>query len=211
MEQYTLHVEYLRKDFNRKNVFSDISFEIRSGQSIAITGRNGSGKSTLVKILSGVLSATSGKVVLECGGRDIPTNERHRYVGFVSPYLQLYDEFSALENLTLCASLRGRTYNGSYGEELLGLVNLSSRKNDIVRTYSSGMKQRLKYAFALLHQPQILILDEPAANLDMEGIEMLRKVMKIQCEKGILIIATNDNDDVRYVDRAVSVEKGGSR
>jgi heme exporter protein A len=211
MEKYSLHVEYLRKDFNRKNVFWDISFELNSGQSIAITGRNGSGKSTLVKILSGVLSATSGKVVLEYGGYEIPADERHRYVGFVSPYLQLYDEFSALENLTLCASLRGQTYNGSRGEELLGLVNLSSRKNDIVRTYSSGMKQRLKYAFALLHKPQILILDEPAANLDTEGIEMLRRVMKMQCEKGILVIATNDSDDVRYVDRTVSVEKGGSR
>jgi heme exporter protein A len=210
MELSTLHVEYLRKDFNRKNVFSDISFEIRTGQSIAITGRNGSGKSTLVKILSGVLSATSGNVILECGGRVIPADERYRYIGFVSPYLQLYDEFSALENLTLCASLRGRPYNGSYGDELLGLVNLTSRKNDIVRTYSSGMKQRLKYAFALLHQPQILILDEPAANLDTEGIGMLRKVMGMQCEKGMLIIATNDSDDVRYVDRTISVEKEGS-
>ncbi len=211
MEQYILHVESLKKVFNRRTVFSDISFEIRSGQSLAITGRNGSGKSTLAKILSGVLSATSGKVLLECNGREIPAAERHDCVGFVSPYLQLYDEFSALENLQLCASLRGLEYNSSRGDTLLELVNLSSRKHETVRTYSSGMKQRLQYAFALLHEPQILILDEPTANLDAEGIEMVRTVMKTQRDKGILIIATNDSDDLHYVDTAISVEKGRGR
>jgi heme exporter protein A len=209
MDHYSLHVKNLRKDFNRKTVFSDMTFDLHGGESIAITGRNGSGKSTLVKILSGVLSPTSGSVILVCDGREIPSEERHQYVGFVSPYLQLYDEFSALENLTLCASLRGQRYDSSYGDELLGRVNLSSRRHDIVRTYSSGMKQRLKYAFALLHRPSVLILDEPAANLDAEGIEMVRNVMKMQSEKGILIIATNDSDDLRHVGRVLSVEKGG--
>ncbi len=211
MRQHILHVESLRKDFNRRTVFSDISFEIGSGQSIAITGKNGSGKSTLAKILSGVLSATSGKVLLKCSGSEISADERHEHIGFVSPYLQLYDEFSALENLRLCASLRGLQYEDFQGDALLDLVDLSSRKNDPVRIYSSGMKQRLKYAFALLHQPQILILDEPTANLDSEGIDMARLVMKTQCEQGILIIATNDKDDLRHVDTAISVEKGGGR
>ncbi|MGD0339382.1 MAG: ABC transporter ATP-binding protein [Bacteroidota bacterium] len=211
MKQHILHVESLRKDFNRRTVFSDISFEIRSGQSIAITGKNGSGKSTLAKILSGVLSPTSGKVLLECGGSEIPARERHEHIGFVSPYLQLYDEFSALENLRLCASLRGIQYEDFQGDALLDLVDLSSRKNDPVRIYSSGMKQRLKYAFALLHRPYILILDEPTANLDSEGIEMATMFMKTQCDQGILIIATNDKDDLRHVDTAISVEKGRGR
>jgi heme exporter protein A len=209
MEQFRLHVDELRKDFNRKTVFSNISFEIASGQSLAITGRNGSGKSTLVKILSGVLSPTSGNVLLECDGSEIPLTERYECIGFVSPYLQLYDEFSALENLHHCMSLRGRDYPAARGDSLLGIVGLLSRKNDTVRTYSSGMKQRLKYAFALLHEPQILMLDEPTANLDSEGIAMVRAVMKTQTEKGILIIATNDDDDLRFVDSSMSVEKGG--
>ena len=211
MDQTILKIESLRKAFNRKTVFSDITFEIRSGQSIAVIGRNGSGKSTLVKILAGVLSATSGNVLLNCRDRTVPAEERHTHVGFVSPYLQLYEEFSALENLRLASALRGDTYDASRGHMLLDMVVLSSGNNDPVRTYSSGMKQRLKYAFALLNEPPILILDEPTANLDSDGIGMVRRVMEEQRTKGILIIATSDDDDVRYVDGTVSVERGVGR
>jgi heme exporter protein A len=211
MEQCILRAETLRKDYNRKSVFSDITFEIQSGHSLAITGKNGSGKSTLAKILSGVLSTTSGTILLKCAGRDIPDDERHEHTGFVSPYMQLYEEFSAYENLRLCSSLRGLVYDPTAGDGLLEMVGLSSRRNDPVRTYSSGMKQRLKYAFALLHKPHILILDEPTANLDSEGIQLVRTVMKAHGETGILIIATNDNEDLRFVDSAISVEKGRGR
>jgi heme exporter protein A len=90
--------------------------------------------------------------------------------------------------------------------ELLKQVGLSDRKDDFVRTYSSGMKQRLKYAFALLHQPPILLLDEPASNLDREGIATVYEIMQRQKQRGVLIIATNDPGDLQLCDQVINIE-----
>jgi heme exporter protein A len=180
----------LRKTFNRRVIFEGISFSLESGGTLLVTGRNGSGKSTLVKILAGVLSPSRGSV------------RRSGDVGLVSPYLQLYDEFSAEENLRLGMALRGLPYEGPRGEELLRRVGLHTRKDDPVRAYSSGMKQRAKYAFALIHRPGILLLDEPMSNLDADGISIVRGIMAGHREAGLLVVATNDLADIdRYDER----------
>ena len=90
---------------------------------------------------------------------------------------------------------------------LLKQFSLYEKRNDELRTYSSGMKQRLKYCAALLHEPPLLVLDEPCANLDEEGIAVVRDVMTHQKRAGILIIATNDRDDLTYADSVVTVER----
>jgi heme exporter protein A len=171
-----------------------------------ITGRNGSGKSTLVKILCGVLTPTEGTVRI--GGTrarrdiDIPST-----IGMVSPYLQLYDEFTGEENLHLALSIRGRRPDPSWSGTLMEKVGLGGRGNDLVRTYSSGMKQRLKYAFALVHRPTILVLDEPMANLDADGIAVVRAIMGEHRRKGILVVATNDLTDVDHFDLRVHLDR----
>lgn len=198
MMDLRLQASGLRKDFNRKGIFRDVTFTVGAGETLLITGSNGSGKSTLVKIISDVLSPTAGTLDLIVD-RDTVTR-RSRWCGLVSPYLQLYDEFSALENLELCLRIRG--YQAASGPMMSALetVGLAKRGKDVVRTFSSGMKQRLKYAFALIHEPAVLILDEPTANLDAGGIGMVRKVMQDQRNKGILIVATNDLTDVEQYD-----------
>ena len=191
----------VRKVFNRRTIFDGISFRVVQGGTLLISGRNGSGKSTLVKILAGVLSPTAGDVTL-AGPPQRSASERTRWVGFVSPYLQLYEEFTAMENLHLALSLRGARADSKSGTELLDLLGLADRRHDPVRTFSSGMKQRVKYAFALVHRPPVLILDEPMANLDAEGIEAVRGLMRAQCSQGILVVATNELTDVeRYEER----------
>lgn len=192
-----LHIEAsgIKKVFNRRTVFENVSFSIASHQTLLITGRNGSGKSTLVKIISDVLSPTEGEIVVR-EGETVVTDSRSTLVGLVSPYLQLYDEFSAEENLWYTIALRGKIPDIIHIHSLLKRVFLLNRKDDPVRTYSSGMKQRLKYAFALAHSPRILVLDEPTSNLDTEGIAMVRAIMSEQRETGILIVATNELSDV---------------
>src|SRR5262249_4432218 len=143
---------------------------VSGAQSLAVTGPNGSGKSTLMKIIAGVLSPTSGSVRLSVNGSTLPADRHYAHLGFVSPYLQLYEEFSAWENLHILARIREAATNDASVMELLRLVQLVDRRHDPVRTYSSGMKQRLKYASALLHAPSMLLLDEPTANLDEQGI-----------------------------------------
>ncbi len=205
MAQVTLTADGLSKTFNRRRIFSGISFGLQSGSSLAITGRNGSGKSTLVKILCGVLTPTRGNVGMTLDGKTVPAADRFTLIGLVSPYLQLYDEFTGWENLRLSARIRGLAVRDEEITGLLERVALADRRNDYVRTYSSGMKQRLKYAFALLHRPPILVLDEPASNLDVDGVEIIRTMMTEQRRHGILIVATNDADDLGYCETVVDL------
>ena len=195
----------LRKLFNRRLIFSDVGFAVSQTDTLLITGRNGSGKSTLVKILCGLLSPSAGTVVIRVG-QEIQDADRPAVVGLVAPYLQMFEEFSAIENLQLAASLRGWPFDRRRAEGLLERVGLDIRRNDPVRSYSSGMKQRVKYSFALLHAPPILVLDEPMANLDADGIAMVRRVMEEQRQERILVVATNDLSDCPRVDATVSLD-----
>jgi heme exporter protein A len=199
-----LEAHRLKKVFNRRVIFQNISFTVRDRQTLLVTGRNGSGKSTLVKILSDVLSPTEGTVVLKQASA-ASVGKRVDWIGLVSPYMQLYDEFSAEENLQLACAMRGRRWNAAAIHALLKKVFLYERRSDAVRTFSSGMKQRMKYAFALVHRPPILILDEPTTNLDAEGIQMVKEIMREQQEQGILIVATNDVTDVERCDLQVDL------
>lgn len=210
MADFTLHITDVKKVFNRRVIFEGIRDCLRKTEALAVTGRNGSGKSTLAKIIAGVLSPSAGSVVYEYRGVRLKQENLFRHVGFVAPYLQLYDEFSGYENLVVFARLRALKPTSEMYDRLLELVNLLSCKNDLVRTYSSGMKQRLKYAFALLHRPPLLVLDEPMANLDAEGVSMVHEVMQQHRQDGILVAATNDSNDVKYCDRVLNLDDRSS-
>ncbi len=194
--------ENLKKLFNWRVIFQDVRFNVTRGQTLLITGRNGSGKSTLVKIISGVLTPTAGKITITRDGKAVAGQG---LVGMVSPYLQMYDEFSARENVQFALAIRGRKADAAWVDELLERVGLSHRMHDAVRTYSSGMKQRVKYAFALAHRPPVLLLDEPMANLDSEGASIVREIMSMQRNEGILVVATNDLSDIDHYDLRVDL------
>src|SRR5690349_5533489 len=119
MRDVSLRGTKLTKTYNRRNVFAQIDFDMSGMQSWAIVGRNGSGKSTLVKIIAGLLSATSGEVLLTVDGKPVRRDDQYHYIGFVSPYLQLYEEFTAYENLALFSRLRGGTFDAERVEALL--------------------------------------------------------------------------------------------
>lgn len=199
MSAMTLTATGVTKDFNRRTIFRDVSMSLSKGASLAITGRNGSGKSTLVKVIAGLLSATGGKVEYSYDGKRLDIEDLRYHIGLVSPYLQLYDEFSGSENLELLSRIRSDTgVDSKRIQEVLENVGLWERKWDYVRTYSSGMKQRLKYAFAVLHRPSFLILDEPTSNLDHDGIAMVKQVANEQTRSGVLIVATSDANEAGW-------------
>lgn len=197
----------LRKVFDRRVIFDGVSFALEGNGTLLITGRNGSGKSTLLKIIAGVLAPTAGTMRVEQEGA-AGAFAQHELVGMVSPYLQMYEEFTAEENLRTASAIRGVTFDTPFAHALLRRVGLFARKDDPVRTFSSGMKQRVKYAFALLHRPPVLLLDEPMSNLDAEGIAIVRAVMEEHRTAGILVVATNDLTDCERPD--ISVELHGN-
>ncbi len=205
MPSIDITADRVRKDFNRRPIFTGVSFSLRAGDTLAVSGRNGSGKSTLLKIIASLLSPTSGSITLTAAGVRVPDRMMFTQIGMVAPYLHVYEEFSALENLRLIDRIRGGSRTTLEYERLLGMVSLEQRKHDHVRTFSSGMKQRLKYALAWMHRPGLLLLDEPRTNLDAEGIAMMRTLFDQQRATGITIIATNEQDDVDLCAGSISI------
>ncbi len=201
----------LKKDFDRKNIFRNVSFTLRNKDSIAITGKNGSGKSTLVKILANIHSQSSGEIQIKINGGLIQRKDYYKYIGLVSPYLNLYDEFSGYENLHLVTKIR--SLDESLIESVLKRVGLWERRNDLVKIYSSGMKQRMKIAFSILHNPPILLFDEPTSNLDAEGIKLVDSIAEEYKEKSVLLIATNDEHEKSLCNNEVNLDalKGGGK
>jgi heme exporter protein A len=212
MSDLKLVVTGLGRDYNRRPVFRNVAFTVESPGSVAITGLNGAGKSTIMKILAGVVSPTAGTVRFERAGVLLPMETVQVRIGFVSPYLNLYDEFSAEENLQVLARIRsGVAPAAEQIERRLRQVDLWNRRSDLLGTFSSGMKQRLKYAAALLHDPEILMLDEPASNLDSEGAVIVREAAMEHRKSGMLIVATNNEEEAGWCGQRVHLTGRGAR
>jgi len=196
MSSYSIEAKEITKTFGRRLIFEGISFSHEGKGVVGISGPNGSGKSTLVKIVAGLLSPSKGKVIHKDHEKEIIPEKLHNHIGFVSPYLILYEEFSAWENLNYFARIRGVNFEKERIEKLLDHFLLLNRKDDLVKTYSSGMKQRMKFIFALMHNPELLILDEPTSNLDIEGKNSVYEIVKDEGRNNIVIIASNETADL---------------
>ena len=200
-----LRLEGISRRFGRRRVFEDLTVAVNHGEVLVVTGPNGSGKSTLLLVIAGLLRPNRGRVVATLDGKPLPDAERRRWLGMVAPDLTLYPELTALENLSFFERVRGRKPQESDLNALLERVGLTGRGDDPVGTFSSGMRQRLKYAFALAHRPLVLLLDEPTANLDVSGVSMVEEVIAEQRERGVLVLATNEPEEVRHGDRCVQL------
>lgn len=195
--------------FGTRPVFASVAAEVRAGQVLAITGPNGAGKSTLLRIIAGLMPPAQGTVQVRVDGVPQNAQARRRCIGYVAPDLTLYRELTGVENLEFFARLQGITLTRDHLKILLTDVGLLGRGSDLVRTYSSGMRQRLKYAFALLSCPPILLLDEPTANLDTNGREMVERVIAAQRTRpggGLTILATNEPQETAWGDHLVRLE-----
>ncbi len=201
----SLEVKGLGKWFFTRRVFDGLDFTLQERGSLVVTGKNGSGKTTLLRILSGLIRPTKGQVTISSDGRNLTPEQSKGLFGLVMPDLELYGELSALENLLFLSRIRGLNFERDKLQQKLDWAGLTGRENDLVISFSSGMKQRLKYAFALLFEPRILLLDEPTMNLDQEGILMVDRVVSQQRDRGMLILATNEEADLKYADQIIQL------
>ena len=161
----------LRRDFGERTALAHVSARLEPGESLAVLGPNGSGKSTLLRVLAGLLRPSAGEVsVLGCA---LPkqTHLLRGRVGYLGHSPLLYRDLSPRENLGLAAALHGfeRTASSPRIEELLEAVGMAQRGDDRVAELSAGMKQRVDICRAVLHEPTLLLLDEPEAHLDTEA------------------------------------------
>jgi len=201
----SLQTKELGKWFGTRKIFDRVDLYLEEKGSLVVTGKNGSGKTTLLKILCGLLRPTKGEVLINFGERNLTREESRNLLGLVMPDLELYGELTALENLLFLSRIRGLSLSRGELKKRVDQVGLAGREDDLVFSFSSGMRQRLKYALALLFEPRVLLLDEPTANLDEEGISLVDRVVARQKERGILILATNEKADLKYGDQVIQL------
>ncbi len=205
--EHRIEIKEVAHQFGWRQVFAPLSASVSGGQTLVISGINGAGKSTLLRIIAGLLTPTEGTVAVTIAGQQQDALSRRNSIGYVAPDLTLYRELSAAENLQFFARLRGITLTRDDLIALLTQVGLRGRGKDLVGTYSSGMRQRLKYAFALLSQPPILLLDEPTANLDIHGVAIVEQIVAEQKQRGgISIVATNEPRELEWGDSVARLE-----
>lgn len=208
-----IHVRNLTKSFDGLVAVDGISFTIESGEIFGLLGPNGAGKTTTISMLSTMLKPTSGTATIN--GHDIVTGEDdvRKSIGIVFQDQSLDEELTAYENM----DFHGRLYRiGGEGRrrrigELLALVGLDDRKDDLVKTYSGGMRRRLEIARGLLHEPKVLFLDEPTLGLDPQTRNHLWEyIARLNDEKGITIILTTHymEEADRLCDRVAIIDRG---
>ncbi len=189
-----IRVQHLTKTFGDFTAVNDISFEVQAGEIFAFLGPNGAGKTTTIKMLTTLLKPTAGKIHLNNHDPVTHSSEARRSFGIVFQDPSVDDELTAHENMHFHAVLYGAPESGDRKrriQELLEFVDLWDRRNDLVKTFSGGMKRRLEIARGLLHQPKVIFLDEPTIGLDPQTRNhMWAYLQKLNAEKNVTVFFT---------------------
>ncbi|MCW7069085.1 MAG: ABC transporter ATP-binding protein [Methanophagales archaeon] len=210
-----IEVQNLTKTFNGKTVLKDVSFEVKEGEIFGYLGPNGAGKTTTLRIILGLLNPTSGNAFVMGQNLGLGENEALRNkVGVLLEDDGVYDRLSAYENLDYYAQLYGlsdRIERKGRIRELLESVGLSDRINDKVGRFSKGMRRKLALARAIVHEPEVLFLDEPSSGLDPEAQIMVRDlILQLSEEMGVTIfLNSHDLDEVQRICTKIAILQSG--
>jgi heme exporter protein A len=206
-----IEVTQVHKRYGRKPVLRGVDLAVEAGQVAALLGANGAGKTTLMRIIAGLAKPDRGTVAL--GGVQVTRalHELRRYIGLVSHLPLLYDSLSGAENLACFARLYDIQDANARVEQVLHAVDLWPRRHDAVRTYSRGMVQRLAIGRAILHNPPVLLLDEPDTGLDPASAELLHQLIRSlgAADRAILLTTHNLERALQWAD-SVSVLADGT-
>jgi heme exporter protein A len=186
----------IRRRFGRLAVLRGVSGEATTGELLLVTGGNGSGKSTLLRCLAGLLAPDAGEIELADGNGALSARERRLRVGYLAPDLAFYEALTTLENLHFFARLR--RVDPTRAVALLDRVGLPHDR--AAGALSSGMLQRLRWCWALLHRPPVLLLDEPFQNLDDPGRRVARELLDEQLGRGLAVVANPSDLELPRVD-----------
>lgn len=206
-------VSHLVKKYKTTVAVDDISFEVKKGEFFALLGPNGAGKSTTIKMLTTLLEPTSGEITLNGANPKNNKDSVRKSFGIVFQDPSLDDDLTAWENMQLHAALYGidSKIKNKRVEDLLRFVELLDRKNDIVKTFSGGMKRRLEIARGLLHHPTVLFLDEPTLGLDPQTRNhMWSYIQRVNEEEGMTVFFTTHymEEAEKIANRIAIVDKG---
>ena len=206
-----IRVDQLTKHFRDIKAVENLSFTVEEGQVYGFLGQNGAGKSTTIRMLLTLIQPTSGSI--DIFGMDLQRHRKEilRQVGAIIERPDLYKYLTALENLRIFATMSGIKISGKKLMDQLAMVGLEQRAHSKVKTYSQGMKQRLGIATALVHDPKLIILDEPTNGLDPQGIADIRNlILMLSREKNkTLLISSHLLSEIELIaDSMLIIDKG---
>jgi ABC-type multidrug transport system ATPase subunit len=192
------------KRFNRDWIFRKAGLEFDAPTAYAITGPNGSGKSTLLQCIGGMVQLSEGRIAYEQNGKAVSDDAVFREISFCAPYLDVIEEFSLTEFLDFHHQFKA-FYPGFNTKSVIEAIGLQAARNKQIRFYSSGMKQRVKLAQALLFHTGIVLLDEPCSNLDAKGIELYHSLVRTYAKDRLVIVCSNDEVEYSFCEQVVSI------
>lgn len=201
-----ISLEKVGKKFEREWIFQNLSLDLKINDRIVIKGGNGSGKSTLLQILLGRSIPSIGSIKFKINGKLIAPSEVYKFCSIASPYLELIEDFTLIELLETHFSLV-TLKPGISLKDIPEILYLEKDKYKPVYQYSSGMKQRVKLALAILSDTPLLLLDEPTSNLDKKGIEWYQKILQDNMNNRIIAVASNEKiEEYSFTEKEISIE-----
>jgi ABC-2 type transport system ATP-binding protein len=205
-------LEHVSKRLGQREILKDVNLEVKRGDIFGYLGPNGAGKTTSIRIILGLFSPTSGKA--QVLGQDSQEAKVRQKIGFILEADGLYDNLSAYDNLAYYAQIYDVARASERIKTAIGLVGLSDRTNDKAGNFSKGMRQRLALARGMLHNPEVLVLDEPTAGVDPSGQIEIRQIMldMVKKEGKTILLSSHNLDEVqRICNRIALIHKGEIR
>lgn len=197
-------LDKVRKRFEHEWIIKDLTHTFTSGKAYAILGPNGSGKSTLMQLISGAVSPSLGSITYNQDGKDIPVDNIFRQVSYSGPYIQLVEEMTLREHIRFQGQFKPFRQN-LQENDILALTQLVHHADRQVRNFSSGMKQRLKLALSILSESSILLLDEPATNLDDTGLQWYLNLLAQHRTGRLVIVSSNRPEEYSFCDEQLNI------
>lgn len=210
MTALALQADDIRKTFGTFTALAGVTLQVQRGEFLALFGRNGAGKTTFLKIAATLMRATHGKLQIEGLNIEESAEQIRRKIGFLSHNTYIYRDLSPTENLRFFGALYGVRDIEERIPGLLERVGLRRRSNDPVRSFSRGLHQRIGIARAFLHNPSLILLDEPYTGLDANAVQMLDELLDESVRAGnTVILTTHDiNQGLRAATRAAIIDRG---
>jgi ABC-type multidrug transport system ATPase subunit len=201
-----IQLEKIGKRFRYEWIFRNINTTFEQGRRYAILGPNGVGKSTLMKILSGHLTPSEGKMTVQFDNKILDADAIYRHVSYAAPYIELIEEFTLTEAIDFHIKFHPLSKSLKIND-LIDVLGFQKSKDKEVRYFSSGMRQRLKLALAICSESPILLLDEPTTNLDVQGVEWYRTLMRQHTEGSsrLVVVASNAEHDYDFCDATMNI------
>lgn len=199
----SLHVDKLKKSYNRRVIFEDLSFAHTDGV-LGIAGTNGSGKSTLLKCLAYLTKPHNGSIRWMDQDQELSREDIGPKFGFAAPYINLYDELTVYENLEFLLQVSGLPIQRTNITSHIDQVQMKDFREKLFKSLSTGQRQRVKLAAALIRKPDVIFLDEPGSNLDEAGHQLVSQIVNVMKAKNkLVIIASNDPREISLCDQVI--------